>query len=658
MDPVHSTFDFNSIYTAKSPELWQSIRNILKNAMQKQSYTVHDAHESTMDNVCNMVASSEQPITIASVGTPNSCFDAITHRLSKTHSASKTSPDQATAGTVDLLIAPHTLYDQIDELLSASEALLNHSPIEQHPFYKWFDLLSKEGHFIATLTSGPNVFSTTELLLGKHGLKIEEVNTKELPNLTLFRNAETFIRALDIFKTHFEQATGNTIDIKISLTNAHKPIETFCQEYVARFPELCKTDIEPFVRLLSVFSVGGDIVDLDITLDMSVKPKIAKARSFEPMFQTHSKVQTGSNELSIGQLDVRRQLQNLNGSVESMKKIKDADGAVQLEAFRLVLGRKNLSVVDLGGGRGETNAVMHALTAAGSTIRLLNIDPDKAVFKDYKDAHVAVGVKDVEMLPLRVNTLTSKDVTSHFKGEKVDAVYSSHCFYFLNGDLIKASLAQDLPLQEHPLWKYFEMIRDDGVMVVTMQTGTGSRQIRNGLLGDTGLTRAISPGEDATVELLKLFGNLGAFMRHFEPFQARFKAEIGKTIEVKPHLAVANVPFGDFRVEQDPETQGYILRNPHGSDSDIQWPAPTLLDFYGNWDFQKTRATLTAERLAAMDIAERKKYQLENVSAASIPDIRNLARKTQSTFLHILRAFAPQNTAMLHPNITLEISIK
>ncbi len=668
MQPVSSNIDFNhQVYTTKINEQWDGIRKTLEAAIQGTSSGVHDTHDSTVRTVRDSIVksvSSQQQVTIAPVGIPNGCFDAICHEVGKTHSLARTSLDQTMDGTADILLSPHTLYEQLDTLLSASEALLrkeNPLPIEKHPFYGWFQSLRKDGRFVATLTSGPNVFSFTDLLLGKHGLRIEEVNNEELPDLTIFRNAETFIRALDIFKTQLERTTGMTINTEISLTNVHTPLGQFCEEYVARYPELRSlptADREAFVRLLSIFLVGNDVVDLDITLSMSLAQKMARVRSFEPMKQTHKNIQEGTNEISVGQLDTGRQLQNLNGSEESMKRIKDADGEVQFQAFGPVLGRQQLSVIDLGGGRGETNAVMHALIEQGSRLQLLNVDPDKNAADEYKKYHnaVGVGVDDVKVLIKPLNELTSEDVAQHFKskkvGEKVDAVYSSHCFYFITLDMLKAAMVEDLPLVQHPLYKYFEMLKEDGVIVVTMQTGTGARQIRNSLLGDHGIMQS------SLQQPMAIFGNIGTFWRFFEPFKVRYEQVTSRKIEVKPRLAVANVPFGNFQVEKEAETGGYILKNPRGSDPDPQWAAPTLLDFYGNWDFQMTHATLTPERLAAMDSKKLEKYKLQNVTTDNIESVRNLARKTQSTFLHILRVFAPANAAMLHPNITLEITMK
>lgn len=227
----------------------------------------------------------------------------------------------------------------------------------------------------------------------------------------------------------------------------------------------------------------------------------------------------------------------------------------------------------------------------------------------------------MHVLQKKAQDLAASDITSHFSGEKVDLVFASHFLYCLLGDMHKASLDPSIPLREHPLWKYFDMLRDDGVFVVTLQSGAGARLFRNALLGDHGLTPSPSSVEDETVSLLKSFGNMAQALRYLEVFTARYKIETGKTLSIKMRYAVANVPLGSFTVDDD-----FRLHNPHGSDDNPDFLAPKMFDFYGNWKELTTKGTTTA-------------------------------RKTQALFLHILRAFAPAAVCMQHPNITLEITL-
>jgi hypothetical protein len=578
-------------------------------------------------------------LTVVCAGRENECVHSICKDLSETKQLTLSKAGQAASGSVDVILAPHTLYDDMEALFKASEDLLhkdNPLPIEKHPLFNYFNMLSKDGAFIATLTSGPNVSSFTDLLLDKHELETAKANRSGNIKLKIFNNVETFFRCFDIFKTYYEEKTGKTIDCELSFSMPHLPIDTFCEKYIKQYPELEKMDLEKrekFIRLLSVFSIGNDITDLNITLKMSVKEKRESQRSFMPINQEHIAVQSGSNEISLGQLNLAHQIQNLNGSELSMPYIKDADGKVQFNAFTPIMGKKHINLVDIGGGRGETNAVPNAIYESGTEICLLNIEPNEPFAKPYIEAHHALGIKNVQVLQLYAQQLSALDVTDHFKGEKADALLASHCFYFILGDMLKASLDSSLPLSQHPLWKYFDMMCDDGVLVATMQSGAGARLVRNALLGKHGLNPSNVP--DETVPLLSSFGNIATFLRHFEVFAKRFQEETGKTINIKMHHSVANVPLGGFNIEQDPMTKGYLMHNPNGEDTDLSWLAPRMLDFYGNWKEQQTSAT-------------------QNLVEAE----RDIARKTQETFLHILRAFAPGEVNMQHPNITLEITVQ
>lgn len=192
-------------------------------------------------------------------------------------------------------------------------------------------------------------------------------------------------------------------------------------------------------------------------------------------------------------------------------------------------------------------------------------------------------------------------------------------------------------------------------MVITLQSGAGARLFRNALLGNHGLTPPSPTVADETVPLLSSFGNLATLLRYFEAFAERYQKEYGKAIEMKMHLGVASVPLGDFEVIQDEETKGYLLHNPNGEDSDPSWIAPRMLDFYGNWKELQTMATMTEEKALSLSSEELKKLGLSPFSSEALTAKRDSARKMQETFLHILRAFAPAQKEMLHPNISLEI---
>lgn len=608
--------------------------------------------------------SKKEQLTVVSVGQKNGCVDLICEQIGRNKKFTQTDEANALRESVDVILAPHTLYSEMETLFNASEALLdqkNPLPIEKHPFYRYFSLLNEDGVFVATLNSGPDVTSFTELLLKKSGLETVKANQIDHVNLKIFNNVESFFRSLDVFKTQFEKAAGKTVDIQLSHSLVSQELDLFCYEYIKRFPELTKLnseELEKYVRLLSVFNVKDAIVDLNFTLTMSVKPKSSEEQSFWPRNQHHRNVQEGSNEISEGQLDTSRQIQNLNGSNESMKYIKNADGKAQFEACKSILGRNHLKIIDLGGGRGETNGFQEALLKAGSEIHLLNFDHDVNAEKEYIKNHQSVGISDVHVKLNKIQQISAQEILDHFKGEKLDLVYSSHCFYFILEDMFKASLDPLMPLRNHPLYKYFEVMRDDGVMVVTMQSGAGSRLMRNALLEEHGLTPPTSPVKDETIPLLKSFGNLATFLRHFEVFAKRFKEETGKTLEVKMHYAVANVPLGKFNLAQDRETGGYVISNPDGDEKDKKWLSKEMLTFYGNWEEQQMLATLTPEKYKQMTPGEIKNWKLENLDIETIPVRRATAKKTQETFLHILRAFAPAEVNMQHPNITLEIHFK
>lgn len=578
--------------------------------------------------------------------------------------------DQALNASVDIIVAQRTFLQEMQKLFNDTEALLdkdNPLPIEKHSWFKYFSLLKNDGIITSSLVPGPDMVSFLNILLKKDGLETHKANQIDHVDINIFNNFETLFRCLDIFKTHFEEKTGNTIDIELSYTIIRFPLELYCYgPLLMHSPEILNLDeleLEKIVRLLAVFNIGDDIVTPQMHLKMSVKPKTEKYRSFMPFNQQHANIQKGTNEISIGQKDLNHQIQNLDGSAESMKYIKDADGKAQMKAFASVLGRKELKIADIGGGRGETIAVIDALREAGSNIRLLNIEPVKGFAEPYTMAYQSIGINDVHVLPKYVADLSAKLVVDHFKGEKVDVVYASHSFYFEMEAMYKASLDSTMPLENHPMWKYFDMMSDDGVMVVTMQSGAGSRLFRNALLGEHGLNPPTPNVKDEVVPLLKSFGNLATFLIHFEVFAKRFEKETKKTIEIKLHHCVANVPLGEFKVGQDPESGGYVLHNPNGRDDDPAWLSPTMLNFYGNWKEQELVATLTPERLKKLSLDQKyaeqfEKLGLKNASDETFTAKRDIAKRTQETFLHILRAFAPKEVNMQHPNITLEIKIK
>src|SRR5207253_8876489 len=103
-----------------------------------------------------------------------------------------------------------------------------------------------------------------------------------------------------------------------------------------------------------------------------------------------------------------------------------------------------------------------------------------------------------------------------------------------------------MPLDQHPLWKYFQILKEDGVFIITLQTGAGARLMRNALLGNHGLEANANTTADDVTTLLSSFGNMATFLRFFDDFAQQYKQETGKTISIKMHHSVANVPLGDF----------------------------------------------------------------------------------------------------------------
>jgi hypothetical protein len=613
----------------------------------------------------HMMANQDQ-ILVAHVGDENQAITDIYKHLAHNQQVKLIDKDQASNGSVDVLIAPYTLHAQMDTLFNASQDLLRKQDsmsVKVHPLFNYFEKLSDNGIFIATLCSGPTIQDFTNLILGKHNLKLSPTDAFDDPSLKIFNNVETFFRCLDIFKKYYEQATGNIIACDLSFSFTPIPLDVFCKRYVAEYPEfisMSPTEQEKFIRLLSVFNIGNDILDLSITLKMSIqKKKSSSPRSFKPI---DVKIETSkediSNEISLGQQNLYKQIQNLSGSELSMPYIKDADGFAQRASLQPILGREKLNFVELGGGRGETNAVLKAVKDAGSEIQLLNIEPHEPFAKPYMDAHHVVGIPNVQVMQKTAQSVTVSDIINHYSGKKIDALFASHAFYFLLGDLHKASQNYSMPLNQHPLWKYFRMLRDDGVFVITLQSGAGARLFRNALLGTHGLNAPTTPVADETTSLLSSFGNMATLLRSLELFAQRYKQETGKTISIKMHYGVANVPLGGFIVEKSSETQGFEIHNPRGDDIEADWLAPKMMDFYGNWKEQQTLATLTPEKGETMSPEDLNKLGIQEPTEEGIKSKRDLAIKTQSTFLHILPVFAPAQVNMQHPNITLEITVK
>jgi hypothetical protein len=339
--------------------------------------------------------------------------------------------------------------------------------------------------------------------------------------------------------------------------------------------------------------------------------------------------------------------------------IKDADGAAQFEALGSILDRSDINFVDIGGGRGETNALMKAIRERGGRVHVLNIEPHKPFTQLYLDAQKAAGVNDVQVWEQSAQQVSAEAISHYFGNKKVDVVYASHSFYFLLGDMFKASLKNSnntsAQLRHHPLWKFFDILKNNGVFIITLQSGAGARLFRNALLGNDGLGQPALNCADETVPLLSSFGNMASFLRYFQPFADRYKAETGKVIVVKMYLSVANVPLGNFTMVKDQETGGYKLQNSEKQETLL---AQRMLDFYGNWGELQDLATLSDEKYTQMSPEAQKKLGLLNLSKEEIIAKRDNARKMQETFLHILRMFAPAQQCMQHPNITLKMSFQ
>ncbi len=407
-----------SLYTTQ-PTQW------LLAPMQK---AIVDAQMDMLKNI----APDKNELTVVCAGNSNSCTSAIYEKLAVKKRVISTTTEKASPESVDIILAPYTLYSEMESLFKASEDLLSSEdplPLESHPLFNYFSKLSKDGVFIVTLHSGPNVQDFTNLLLNKHELDLTQVHQAVQPKLKIFNSIETFLRCLDIFKKYYTQKTGKVITCDLSFSLPHIPLDVFCNEYVKQYPELGHMNneqLEKFIRLLSVFAVGNDIVDLAITLKMSIKESSDQSqRSFKPipgimsLLKSEPIVSQGkSNEISLGQQNLDKQIQNLEGSELSMVHIKGADGAAQLEAIKSVIGRPNLNVVDLGGGRGETNALMKALKDSGSNVHLLNIEPHKPFKPLYLDAQNAVGITDVEVWEQTAQQLSAPEVVKHFKDNK------------------------------------------------------------------------------------------------------------------------------------------------------------------------------------------------------------------------------------------------
>lgn len=117
-------------------------------------------------------------------------------------------------------------------------------------------------------------------------LKISKVDLVK----TVFNNVETFFRCLDIFKKFYKKETGKSIDCDLSYSMPHVPLQGFCDAYISQFPVLAKMEIqerEKFIRLISVFTVGSDVVDWNITLTIKINLKGSDTEnySFKPIIK-------------------------------------------------------------------------------------------------------------------------------------------------------------------------------------------------------------------------------------------------------------------------------------------------------------------------------------------------------------------------------------
>lgn len=607
------------------------------------------------------VMANKESLTIVGADAENLCA-----QVAETKKVTQINHYGTAAGSADIVLAPPTIYKDLEDIFKASEGLLRKEIlVEAHPLFHYFKLLNKDGVFIVTLHSGPNVEDFTNLMLNNHELELNKPYQKADLKLKIFKNVETFFRCLDIFKTFYKEQTGKTIQCELSYCLPHIPLQIFCEEYVKQHPELAMMgpdELEKFIRLLSVFNIGQDIIDLNLTLCLSIKDtETLSSQSFRPIALSLEGKKESNNDISFAQQNLDKQIQNLNGSELSMPYIKDADGPVQFESLKQILNRKKINFVELGGGRGETNAVPYALSKNGTVLHLLNVEPYEPFAKLYIDAHQAVGIKDVDVIQLKAQSLSSPDVFRHYKEEKATAIFASHSFYFLLGDLHKSSQIyawdnMSQPLNQHPLWKFFEMMDEESVFVLTLQSGCGARLFRNALLGNHGLNATKGLSSDETISLLNSFGNLATFLRHFELFSQRYEKDTNKKINVNMRHSVANVPLGDFKIEQDAETGGYLLAV-NGKDNDPNWLAPKMLDFYGNWNELQTLATLTLEKAKKMSIESLKKLEIDNLNPQIILEKREKAKKMQEVFLHILRVFAPSEKTCNIPILRLRLQL-
>lgn len=564
---------------------------------------------------------------------------------------------------------------KMEALFNASEALLDCDhplPIEEHPLFKQLNEVGEEGVVTTTIASGPTIQDMTDIILGRSTIDSSKILHKEGLKLDIFNNAETFMRCLDIFKSKYEEKTGKTIDCEVTFSLPHTPVDHFCDRYVQYYPEIAgisKKEREKLIRLLAVFNIHDEIVELDMTFKIKIisKENFPK-RSFRPIIDLKALEKTivsgGSNDISQGQKNLEKQIQNLSGSELSMPYIKEVDCEAQFQALQAGMKSKTMKMVDIGGGRGENNGLLKAIQEKGISLSLLNVEPYAPFAEPYIAAGKAVGVQEVTVLQKCSQDLTATDVVKHFNGEKADAIFASHSFYFSLGDMHKTTLAyvkekSQLPLlSQHPMAKYFEMIKENGVIVVTLQSGAGARLFRNVLLGNHGLNPPEEEPADETVSLLSSFGNLATYLRHLDIFIQRYQKETGKKIQIKTRHAVANVPLGKFKIGKDANTGGYIIHNPDGIDTDSSWIAPKMLDFYGNWKELQALATMTNEKANTMSKEELKKLGLENCSHEQLIEKRQAAIKSQEVYLQILRAFAPGMKNMQHPNVTLEITVR
>jgi hypothetical protein len=63
-------------------------------------------------------------------------------------------------------------------------------------------------------------------------------------------------------------------------------------------------------------------------------------------------------------------------------------------------------------------------------------------------SNIILGIDDVKVKLKKIQDVSSTEVIEHFSGEKVDLVYSSHCFYFILGDVFKAALDPSIPVDQ------------------------------------------------------------------------------------------------------------------------------------------------------------------------------------------------------------------